>query len=134
MNTQSIPAHPVPLTAELAATMEQMHIKKHDVAIVLLHWFNASVWLVELMTGLALIVGSGLSRHAAVVPHYDCRRLGVSRKRSARSRRTAGLCWIIVFLVYGVFGYRNYLRNAGADQMKSGWIKMTSTGCGSASC
>ena len=35
--------------------MSQRMIKKHHVAIMLLHWFNATVWLTELTTGAALI-------------------------------------------------------------------------------
>lgn len=129
MNIQSIPAHPVPLTAELAATMEQSTIKKHDVAIVLLHWFNASVWLVELMTGLALIVAPAYR----VMPYwYLTMMAGASGSRAnlLRVHVAAGLCWITVFLVYGVFGYHNYLRRQvlkdeiGLDNDDFRWLRL----------
>ena len=46
--------------------MLQRQVKGHHVAIMLLHWWNASVWLFELITGLALI-SSPLFR---VVPEW----------------------------------------------------------------
>jgi hypothetical protein len=48
------------LTADQADALAQRRLKKHDVAIVLLHWFNATVWLSELTTGLALVTAPGL--------------------------------------------------------------------------
>ena len=44
MATQNSPLIPMPLTVEEARLMAQSHVKKHQVAIVLLHWFNAIVW------------------------------------------------------------------------------------------
>ena len=50
MRTERDPrSTPVPLTAEQAEAMLQRQIKKHHVAIILLHWFNAFVWLFELV-------------------------------------------------------------------------------------
>lgn len=103
-----IPAHPVPLTAEQAETMLQRHIKKHHVAIILLHWFNATTWLFELITGLALIS----SPHFRVAPLWFLTLLeGVfgSRANLLRFHIALGLTWVIVFLVYGIFGSRTYL-------------------------
>lgn len=108
MRTDAIPLHAVPLTAEQAETMLQLRMKKHHVAIMLLHWFNAFVWLFELLTGLALIS----SDYFRVVPRWY-----VSIAEGAFGGRAnmlefhvaLGLLWIFVFLVYGVFGYRTYL-------------------------
>ena len=50
--------------------MLQRQVKKHHVAIMLLHWFNAYVWLFELVTGLALI-SSSLFRVVPGVVHRD---------------------------------------------------------------
>ena len=55
MRTSAIPLDPVPLTADQAEVMLQRQVKKHHLAIILLHWFNAIVWLLELLTGVALI-------------------------------------------------------------------------------
>ena len=55
MTTDAIPMTPAPLTSAQAQAMLQLQVKKHHVAMMLLHWFNAAVWLGELLTGLALI-------------------------------------------------------------------------------
>ncbi len=107
MNSQPIPAHPVALTAEEATAMEQMEIKKHDNSIILLHWFNAFVWLIELMSGFALIVGAAYR----VMPQWYTTMIASalgSRANILRVHIALGLTWIIVFLVYGIFGYRQY--------------------------
>ncbi len=88
--------------------MLQRQIKKHHVAIMLLHWFNAFVWLFELITGLALIT-SPLFR---VVPEWYVSIVeGVfgSRANMLQFHIALGVAWIVVFLVYGVFGVRTYL-------------------------
>ena len=56
MASQTIPDSDSALSVEQAEQMSQRHMKKHHVAIVLLHWFNAIVWLLELATGSALVV------------------------------------------------------------------------------
>lgn len=88
--------------------MLQRQIKKHHVAIMLLHWCNAFVWLFELVTGLALIT-SPLFR---VVPEWYVSIVeGVfgSRANMLQFHVALGVAWIAVFLVYGVFGVRTYL-------------------------
>jgi formate dehydrogenase subunit gamma len=108
LKTSEIPTTPVPLTSEQAEAMLQRQFKKHHVAIMLLHWFNASVWLFELITGLAL-VSSPLFR---VVPEwYAAIVLGAfgSRANMLQFHVALGVAWIVVFLVYGVFGIRTYL-------------------------
>ena len=56
MSSSTIEPIPLALTADQAEAMAQRQIKKHHVAIVLLHWFNAITWLFELSTGAGLIV------------------------------------------------------------------------------
>jgi formate dehydrogenase subunit gamma len=129
MNQQPIPSHPVPLTAEAATALEQLTIKKHDVAIVLLHWFNASVWLMELLSGLALIVAPAYR----VMPQWYLIMIASafgSRANLLRVHVALGLTWIVVFTVYGVFGYRNYLRKEvlvneiGLDHDDWQWLRI----------
>lgn len=108
MRIDAIPAHAVPLTADQAEVMAQLRIKKHHVAIMLLHWFNAFVWLFELMTGLALIS----SHYFRVVPlWYVSIAEGAfgGRANMLQFHVALGLTWIVVFLVYFTFGYRTYL-------------------------
>ena len=108
MRTSALPLYPVPLTAEQAESMLQRQIKKHHIAIILLHWFNATVWLFELVTGVALIS----SAYFRVAPDWYLALVeGVfgTRANMLRFHVALGLTWIGVFLVYGVFGVRTYL-------------------------
>jgi formate dehydrogenase subunit gamma len=108
LRTDAIPVEPVPLTAEQAGLMLQRLVKKHHIAIILLHWFNAIVWLFELLTGLALIS----SPYFRVAPQWY---LGIvegvfgTRAGMLRFHVALGTAWIGVYLVYGVFGFRTYL-------------------------
>lgn len=104
----TIPDAPVPLTVEQTEMMEQRQIKKHHVAIVLLHWFNAIVWLMELTTGAAIIVAPAYR----FMPLWYLRmmeELFGTRANLLRFHVTIGFAWITVFLVYGAFGWKQYL-------------------------
>lgn len=84
-------------------------MKKHHVATMLLHWFNAFVWLAELLTGAALIQ----SEHFRFAPQWFITLMnGVFGQRAnlLRFHIAVGLSWIVVFMVYGVFGWRTYVR------------------------
>ena len=108
MDFQTIPAAPEPLTFEHAEAMAQRQIKKHHVAIILLHWFNATVWLTELATGAALIS----SPHFRIAPlWYIAIVQGFfgSRAHMLWFHIAVGITWICVFAVYGTFGFRTYL-------------------------
>lgn len=128
MSSSAIPSVPTPLSAEQAAAMAQRLIKKHHVAIVLLHWFNAVTWLCELATGAGLIV----SPRYRVMPMWYLQMIeGIfgSRANMLRFHIAVGLTWVTVFLVYAVFGFRNYLhvqvlqREVGLDEDDVHWLK-----------
>jgi formate dehydrogenase subunit gamma len=128
MSASVIPSVPAPLSAEQAAAMAQRLIKKHHVAIVLLHWFNAVTWLSELATGAGLIV----SPRFRFMPLWYLQMMeGIfgSRANMLRFHIAVGLTWITVFLVYAIFGFRNYLhvqvlqREVGLDQDDVHWLK-----------
>jgi formate dehydrogenase subunit gamma len=109
LRSDFIPLTPVPLTSEQAETMLQRQIKKHHVAIMLLHWFNAATWILEVATGAALIS----SRLFRVAPDWYVaivNGLFGTRGNLLRFHVAFGLVWIGVFLVYGIFGFRTYLR------------------------
>jgi uncharacterized protein len=103
-----IPSSPVPLSSETAERMLQRQIKKHHVAIILLHWFNATTWLFELITGAALI-SSSLFRFVPVWFIAIVEGVFGSRANMLRFHIALGLAWIAVFMVYGIFGFRTYL-------------------------
>ena len=109
MKSDAIPLAPLPLTADQAETMLQRQIKKHHVAIILLHWFNAATWILEVATGAALVS----SRLFRVAPDWYLAILNGlfgTRGNLLRFHVALGLVWITVFLVYGLFGFRTYLR------------------------
>jgi formate dehydrogenase subunit gamma len=109
LRSDALPLDPVPLTAAEAEAMLQRQIKKHHVAIILLHWFNAITWILEVATGAALVS----SRLFRVAPEWYLAIVGGlfgTRGNLLRFHVALGLVWICVFLVYGVFGFRTYLR------------------------
>ncbi|MGC8792827.1 MAG: cytochrome b/b6 domain-containing protein [Bryobacteraceae bacterium] len=101
---------PAPADALLPAPGPgQRMIKKHHVAIMLLHWFNAFVWLAELVTGAALIDNNRFG----FAPRWYIELLtGVfgARANILRFHIAVGVAWITVLLVYAIFGWRTYLR------------------------
>ncbi|MGE5204664.1 MAG: cytochrome b/b6 domain-containing protein [Chlamydiota bacterium] len=129
MVTSNLPMKPVALSGQQAEAMAQRQIKKHHVAIMLLHWFNATVWLAELATGTALIS----SPHFRIVPYWYINLIQGffgTRADMLRFHITVGLVWIAVFLVYGTFGFRTYLakqvlqREIGLDRDDFRWLKI----------
>jgi len=129
MASQTIPSMPVPLKVEEARLMEQSHVKKHQVAIVLLHWFNAVIWAIELATGSALIVAPGY-RFMPVWYVNMMNDLAGGRANLLRMHIAAGIVWTIVFLVYAVFGWRHYLhtevlrKEVGIDSDDIQWLRI----------
>jgi len=129
MSASAIPTVPTPLTSEQAEAMAQRQIKKHHVAIVLLHWFNAISWLLELATGAGLIV-SPYYRFAPLWYLQMMEGIFGSRANMLRFHIAVGLTWTAVFLVYAIFGFRNYLRievlqhEIGLDRDDMQWLKV----------
>lgn len=109
MNTPTMPNFPAHLSAAEIDAMSQRQIKKHHVAIILLHWFNAIVWLLELATGLALIS----SPYFRIAPQWYIQIVQTvfgARANMLHFHIALGLLWAAVFLVYGTFGFQTYLR------------------------
>lgn len=129
MSTSAIPTVPTPLTAEQAETMSQRQIKKRHVAIVLLHWFNATTWLLELATGAGLII-SPYYRFAPIWYLQMMEGIFGSRANMFRFHIAVGLTWLTVFLVYAIFGFRHYLHTEvlqheiGLDTDDLRWLKI----------
>lgn len=129
MSTSAVPDFPVPLTPDAAQAMAQRQIKKHHVAIVLLHWFNATTWLLELTTGTGLIVSPNY-RFAPMWYLQMMEGIFGSRANILRFHIAAGILWTIVFLVYAIFGFRHYLRvevlqhEIGLDRDDMVWLKV----------
>jgi len=129
MATTSIPVEPLPLSPEQASVLSQLHIKKHQVAVVLLHWFNALVWAVELATGCALLVAPGYR----IMPAWYLslmESLAGNRSNLLRIHIVIGVIWSIVFMVYAIFGWRHYLhaevlrKEVGLDSDDISWLRL----------
>lgn len=129
MPFETIPAAPVALTVEQAEIMEQRQIKKHQVAVVLIHWFNAIVWLLELTTGIGMIVAPAYR----VAPQWYLTMMEEifgSRANMLRFHIAVGLTWTSVFLVYAIFGWRHYLhaevlrKEVGLDRDDFDWLRI----------
>ena len=109
MSASSMPHLPAQLSVAEIDAMSQRQIKKHHVAIILLHWFNAIVWLLELSTGVALIS----SPYFRVAPNWYLQIVqGIfgTRANMLHFHIALGLTWAIIFIVYGTFGFQTYLR------------------------
>ncbi len=129
MPFETLPLEPVELTAEQAEVMAQRQLKKHHVAIILLHWFNATVWLLELATGAGLIASS----YFRFAPDWYLEILTSifgSRANMLRFHISLGVTWIVVFAVYGIFGFRTYLemevlqREIALDRDDWRWLRI----------
>jgi len=109
MSASSMSHLPAQLSVAEIDAMSQRQIKKHHVAIILLHWFNAIVWLLELSTGVALIS----SPYFRVAPNWYLQIVqGIfgTRANMLHFHIAVGLTWAIIFIVYGTFGFQTYLR------------------------
>jgi len=104
-------------------------LKRRDMAAVWLHWFNALVWLFEIMTGFGLL---NSDRYRVTPGFFNQAMLSLfgSREAMLKLHVIVGVIWVVVLLAYATFGFRRYLapflRNLkfnGAD-MSWLWIKL----------
>jgi formate dehydrogenase subunit gamma len=98
----------VTLDAHQREDLQRRVIKKHDTAVILLHWFNVAIWVVELATGGALLAGKSYQIAPEWWRTFVVSLLG-SPAMVLKVHVTAGIVWTIVLLVYGIFGFRKYL-------------------------
>jgi formate dehydrogenase subunit gamma len=126
---ETIPETPIALTLEQAEGMQQLQIKKHQVAIVLLHWFNALIWVAELLTGTALIVAPAF-RFAPQWYLILMEQMFGARENLLRFHIVVGFTWTMVFMVYAIFGWKHYLhaevlrKEIGLDQDDIAWLRI----------
>ncbi len=100
---------PPPLTAVEKDKMRQRYMKKHDVAVMLLHWFNAVSWFFLLLTGAGLLI----SPHYKVMPKFFLEitaGLFSGRATMLEFHIWLGVTWILVITTNTIFGYRRYVR------------------------
>ncbi len=96
------------LTFEEKRVLASRVMKKHGVAGVTLHWVNAISWFFLIFTGAALLSADYLR----VVPEWYLDMMnGIFGTRGAllHFHITIGVLWVSTLLLYGIFGYKNYL-------------------------
>jgi formate dehydrogenase subunit gamma len=96
------------LTFEEKRILANRIMKKHGVAGVTLHWVNAISWFLLIFTGVALISASYLK----FAPNWYLEMMnGIFGTKSAmlRFHIAIGTFWVLTLLLYGIFGYKNYL-------------------------
>jgi formate dehydrogenase subunit gamma len=98
----------IKLDAAQRERLQRRVIKKHDTAVILLHWFNVTIWVVELATGGALLAGDAYRIAPEWWRTFMVALLG-SPAMVLKVHVTAGILWTAVLLVYGIFGFRKYL-------------------------
>ncbi len=83
-------------------------MKKHGVGGVTLHWVNAISWFLLIFTGTALLSASYLQFAPA---WYINMMDGIFGTRGAmlHFHIAVGVFWVTTLLLYGIFGYKNYL-------------------------
>ena len=108
--------------------LRNIQIKKHNLANILLHWFNVACWLFMLPTGLAILI----SPHFRVTtPHLNSmlRSMFGGLFNLIYFHQTLGLIWIFVLLFNIILGFRKYFipfgeRNMAMDRDDWEWFKM----------
>ena len=96
------------LTFEEKRILANRVMKKHGVAGVTLHWVNAISWFLLIFTGAALISADYLR----FTPNwYLDMMMGIFGNKHAmlHFHIAVGIFWITTLILYGVFGYKNYL-------------------------
>jgi formate dehydrogenase gamma subunit len=119
---------PPALSLQERKVLLHTEIKKHKVANILLHWFNAAAWAFLLLTGLG-ILSSALYR---VIPVNWLELVRSSFGGLANLRKfhmAAGLTWIFVLGFNVVFGIRKYFGPFGRESLwltrdDLEWLKM----------
>jgi formate dehydrogenase gamma subunit len=88
--------------------ISQRTLKKHDVAIILLHWFNAASWFILLVTGLALFSGGSLN----ITPDsYNRFIIDIFRGKAnlIQFHIFWATSWSMVIAFYLIFGIRSHV-------------------------
>lgn len=96
--------------------MSRRLMKKHDVASIWLHWFNAISWFLLLLTGIAMFS----SPYYQLAPEFlqnIIRGLFGSQATMLTFHKFLGLLWIFILLPYGIFGYKSYLYSFFKDDL-----------------
>ena len=88
--------------------MKSKTIKRHSKVTIFMHWFNALCWFLLLATGLGLIKNEDLQLMGGWWSNVMYSIFG-SGETLLLVHEIIGLTWLVVFIVYMIFGYRKYV-------------------------
>jgi formate dehydrogenase gamma subunit len=102
-------------------------LKRRDMAAVWLHWFNALVWLFEVLTGFGLLTSD---RYRVTPGFFNQAMLSLfgSREAMLQLHVVVGIIWAVVLLAYATFGFKRYLavflRDLKMDRIDLSWLRI----------
>ena len=104
------------LTLEERKRLKSMRLKKHNLANILLHWFNVAGWAFLLPTGLAILVSS---HFRVVTTHWNdfVRSLFGGLGNLLYFHEVVGLIWLFVLTFNVVLGFRKYFIPFTSERM-----------------
>ena len=88
--------------------MKSTMIKRHSKVTIFMHWFNALCWFLLLATGLGLIKNEDLQLMGGGWSNVMYSIFG-SGETLLLVHEIIGLTWLVVFIVYMIFGSRKYV-------------------------
>ena len=89
--------------------MSDEQIKRHTPVTIFIHWFNAFCWFFLLATGLGLIGNEQLQPLVGTWWPSMMRIIFGSGEMLLVLHIICGLVWTVVFLIYAVFGAKQYV-------------------------
>ncbi len=107
---------PQKLTVEQKRILANRVMKKHGVAAITLHWVNAICWLSLIPTGAALISAN----YVQFVPDWFISMMTDifgTKGAMLQFHIMVGVFWLTTLLIYGIFGYKNYLLDFIKDDL-----------------
>jgi len=88
--------------------MNSKAIQRHTKVTIFMHWFNALCWLLLLATGLGLIKNEDLQLMGGWWSNLMYGIFG-SGETLLLVHEICGVTWLVVFIVYMIFGSRKYV-------------------------
>jgi formate dehydrogenase subunit gamma len=88
--------------------MKSKMLKRHSKITIFMHWFNAFCWFFLLVTGLGLIKNEDLQLMGGWWSNLMYSIFG-SGETLLLVHEILGLTWLVVFIVYMIFGSRKYV-------------------------
>lgn len=96
--------------------LREKKLKKHNLANILTHWFNVSMWLLLLPTGIAIIASPRLGLSPEWLQEAF-RNLFGSTANLIKFHHTVGLLWSFVLTFNILLGFRKYFVPFAATRM-----------------